>query len=224
MTGQPQSGGLGAVGNLFQPVNQAIPANPNPRTAINQHIGQGVLMSFAYSFWRNDPYPVIIATKVTPGKRIKGINLHYLPFYKIKELLNGQCNNPSFSWQNVKGDTLFSDAFRSYKWGGIRQVKVLDCQFLLTVMGMVRSFDPAEIEIIRRQVQEQIRQQVNPKAYEVTTPIQQMQPQTAAPQVAQIAPAAPPVQQVPTVPTTPQVGQTPPEAGQTPPGQTPTGP
>jgi len=195
-----------AVQNLFQPVNQAIPANPNPRTAVNQHIGPGALMTFAYSFWKHDPYPLIIVTKVNQGRMVKGVNLHYLQFPYIKNLLNAQCDNPGFSFQSIKGQDYLVDAFRSYKWGGIRQVKMLDCKFLLTVMGMVRSFDPAEIEIIRRQVQEQIRQQVNPKAYEVTAP-QPMQPQTAAPPVAQIAPAAPTVQQVPTVGTTPQVGQ-----------------
>jgi hypothetical protein len=31
-------------------------------------------------------------------------------------------------------------------------------------MTMVRTFDPAEVQIIRRQVQEQMRQQINPKA------------------------------------------------------------
>lgn len=185
-----------------------LPANLNPQASFNQHITQGTLMSFAYSFWKNDPYPLIIVTKVTPGKMIKGVNLHYLTFPYIKNLLSTQCNNPAFSWQSIKGQSYIENAFRSYKWGGIRQVKVLDCQFLLTIMGMVRSFDPAEIEIIRRQVQEQIRQQVNPKAYEVTTPVQQ-QPRTAAPPVTQIAPAAPAVQQVPTVPTTPIVGQGP---------------
>lgn len=193
-----------------QQANQPFPANLNPQAAQSQSIKQGALMSFAYSFWKNDPYPLIIVTKVTPGKMIKGVNMHYLTFPYIRNLLSTQCNNPAFSWESIKGQSYIENAFRSYKWGGIRQVKVLDCQFLLSIMGMVRSFDPAEVEIIRRQIQEQIRQQVNPRAYEVTTPTAQpTQPTTAAPTVNQIAPAAPAVQQVPTTPTTPIVGQSP---------------
>jgi hypothetical protein len=59
-------------------------------------------------------------------------------------------------------------SFRSYKWRGVRQLKVLDPKFLLNIMGMVRSYDPAEAQIIRRQVQEQIRRQINPKASQMT--------------------------------------------------------
>jgi len=55
-------------------------------------------------------------------------------------------------------------AFRSYKWNGIRQVKVLDTDFLLKVMATVRSFDPNQIQAIRESVQEQINRVVNPPA------------------------------------------------------------
>lgn len=178
------------VQNLLQQVN-------NPRAA-SQHIGQGVLMAFSYSFWKNDPYPLIIVSRVEYGKMIWGVNLHYLTFPYIKNLLSTQCNNPSFSYASIKGQNYIVNAYRSYKWAGIRQVRILDCSFLLTVMGLVRSFDPAEIEIIRRQIQEQVRQQINPTTRDIITP---KPVQTAAPPVTQAAPM------VPQTPTVTQVGQ-----------------
>jgi hypothetical protein len=55
-----------------------------------------------------------------------------------------------------------ANSFRTYKWDGIRNVRKLDCKFIAQVMGMVRSFDPTEIDKIREQVYEQINQQINP--------------------------------------------------------------
>lgn len=130
-------------------------------------------MSFSYAYWRHDPYPLIVVTKVLPGQKVFGVNLHYITFPIIKNILRSHCGDPGFSYASIKGDQYIVGALRSYKWQGIRQVKVLDHNFLLTVMGMVRSFDPAEVEIIRRTVQEQIGRQVNPRAYEVTTPLSQ---------------------------------------------------
>ena len=88
-----------------------------------------------------------------------------------------------------------ADAFRSYKWSGIQRVQKLDCDFVMSVMNMVRSFDPAEIEIVRKMVREQIQRQVNQKATDVAQ-MQQITP--IAPQVAQQA--VPPVAPTTTTP------------------------
>lgn len=154
---------------FFKPVRQDVIANPNKRIFSNFKVGKGSLISFNYVFWKNDAYPLVVVSKSAVGDKLWGVNLHYLTFNYIKQILNSSYNNPSFSYNSIKNDKYIVNAYRSYKWSGIRQVKVLDYQFLLNIMATVRSFDPAEVQIIRRQVQEQIRQQINPKANQITT-------------------------------------------------------
>lgn len=153
---------------LFQPVGQG-PANPDRRMAANYGVVQGSLVSFNYVFWRNDSYPLVIVSENDRyGGKLKGINLHYLTFPYIKQLLAMSANNPSFSYKSISGDEYVKRAYRTYKWSGVRQLKAMDRGFLLSVMSMVRSYDPAEVQIIRRQVREQIRKQINPKADQMT--------------------------------------------------------
>lgn len=144
-------------------------ANPNPSMFGNTVIRKGSLISFNYSFWRHDAYPLVV---VSENDRVKGklwgVNLHYLTFPYIKKLLAMSVNNPAFSYASISGDDYMKKSFRSYKLNGVRQVKVLNHKYLLDIMGMVRSYDPAEVQIIRRQVQEQISRQINPKASQMT--------------------------------------------------------
>lgn len=127
-------------------------------------IKKGSLVAFNYGFWIHDPYPLVIVTDVFPGKLVRGVNLHYLTFPFIKTILQGSCENVGFSYSNIRGDKYITNAFRSYKWPGIRQIKKLDCDFLLTVMATVRSFDPSQIQTIRESVQQQMSRTVNPPA------------------------------------------------------------
>jgi len=140
------------VGNLFQAMNK-------PSTV--GQIQRGSIVVFNYMMWRHDPYPLVLVSSTRPGQGIKGVNLHYLTFPYIKQLLR---NSLMFSYSSIKGDKYMVKSFRSYKWNGIRQVKVLDTDFLLRVMGTVRSFDPNQIQAIRESVQEQINRVVNPPA------------------------------------------------------------
>ena len=146
------------VSRLFTAVN-----NNKPVTT-NKIVGKGSLITFGYSLWKHDPYPLVIVTDYVPNQRLRGVNLHYLSFPYIRNLLRQGANNAGFSYQNIKADAYITHAFRSYKWNGIRQVKMLDANFILTVMASVRSFDPTQVAAIRRQVQEQIQQMINPKA------------------------------------------------------------
>lgn len=144
------------IGTLFRAFNHRSPTDNTIR--------KGTLLSFNYTMYVHDPYPLVIVSDVIPGKRIKGINLHYLTFPYIRELLKIGGENPIFSYQMVKGNKFVTDAFRIYRWTGIRTTKILDTQFLLTVMNVVRSIDPAQIEAIRGAIQEQINQITNPPA------------------------------------------------------------
>lgn len=175
------------LGNIFKPASGFNP-NPNMASSPNFFIKQGSLISFSYQFWVHDPYPVIIVTKSTPGYIIKGININYLTFPFIKNLLRANCNNTGFSWQNVKGDKYIESAFRSYKWNGIRQVKTLDCTFLLDVMATVRANDPNQIQAIKESIREQINRTVNPKAEPTTEQPMNQQPQPISQQTTQPLP------------------------------------
>lgn len=152
------------IQQFFRPVGQDVVANPSKRMGKSLFARTGSLVSFNYTFWKNDPYPLLIVIDNSPGKdKISGINLHYLTFRDIKEAIS-RAGRMGFSYRSITDSRPFKDAYRSYRKVGVRQMKVLDPSYLLGVMGMVRSYDPAEVQIIRRQVQDQIKQQINPKA------------------------------------------------------------
>lgn len=154
---------------FFRPVGRDVVANPNPSVFGNSGVRKGSLVSFNYAFWRHDAYPLVIVSdnSIATGK-LWGLNLHYLTFPYIKKVLALSANNPAFSYASISGDDYMKKSFRSYKLRGVRQMRVLNPKFLLDIMGMVRSYDPAEVQIIRRQVQEQISRQINPKASQMT--------------------------------------------------------
>lgn len=155
------------IQNLFQSINL-----PNKGIGSNQYgpstktLTKGSLIAFNYMFWKHDAYPLIIITDILP-KYIRGVNLHYLTFPYIKRLLQPNCNNPSFSYYNIKLDRYLVSSFRTYKRQGIRSVKKFDCSFLLNIMKTVRSFDINELDNIRRFVQDQMSQQINPTADQI---------------------------------------------------------
>lgn len=153
----PQQSLNPAIAKLFQ--------STETKTGVQNYLKKGALISFSYQWWKHDPFPLLILTDVFQGDRIRGINLHFLTFPYIRKILNTGGNNLGFSYANVKGDRYITqNAFRSYKWTAIKQVRVMDVSFLLTVMGMVRSFDPSQIMAIRKVVQEQLRRETNPAA------------------------------------------------------------
>jgi hypothetical protein len=158
--------GLGVPSRIQEKLRQGppyrhIPANqygPSVKT-----VGKGSLIYFNYLFYIHDPYPLVVITDIFP-QYIRGVNLHYLTFPYIRRLLQPHCDDQGFSYYNIKGDQFIVNAFRTYKRSGIRTLKSLDCDFILNVLASVRSFDPAEIEGLRRIVQGQIRQRFQPRA------------------------------------------------------------
>lgn len=132
-------------------------------------VGKGSLITFSYLFHKpgHDPSPLVLVTDIWQHY-VRGVNLHYLTFPYIRKLLQpggmNACNNPRFSYYNIKGDAYIVGAFRQYKRPGIRQIRMLDCSFLLNVLASVRSIDPNEVEQIRRVVREQINRLANPPA------------------------------------------------------------
>jgi hypothetical protein len=167
-------------GNLFSALQEAQTKGQLPnqtRVATNQYgpvLGgtrPGTLVHFRYTFAKpgHPQMPLVIVTDIYRDRQgrqfIRGLNVQYLTFPTIRTLLQQNCNNPNFSYQtNIKGNAYITSAFRQYKREGIRQFRQMDCAFLLNVLASIRTFDPGEVENIRKAVREQINRQVNPVA------------------------------------------------------------
>lgn len=156
------------ISSMFKPSGTVV-ANPNPTIHPNTYINKGSLISFNYTKWKHDPYPLVLITDITPGVKLRGVNLHYMTFNSIKTIIKNSCSNPGFSYSNIRGDKYIISAFRSYEWASIRQIKRFDCNVLLNIMATVRNYDPSESKAIREAVQQQLKQVVNTKADSMTT-------------------------------------------------------
>jgi hypothetical protein len=165
---------------LLQNFQNNAPASPN---AI---VGRGSLITFDYMFYKHDPKPLVLITDYPyfdprngPRMReivyVRGLNFHYLTFPAIKNLMflemsqnKTMCENQQFSYQNyLKGTVkpiMPRSAFRQYKVQGVRSIKKLNCEFIVKALEISRSFDPNQIEAIRKEVREQIRRMANPQA------------------------------------------------------------
>lgn len=156
------------MAGLFNDFN---PASQNAPSAITR----GSLIAFQYnsSYGRrsntiHDPYPMVIITDIGP-KFIRGVNLHYLTFPYIKNILSANCGNSSFNYQNIKSDKYVADSFRMYNRMGVKKIKNMDCAWLLDVLGAVRSFSPSELEKLKGEVHAQIKNRLQAKADEVSS-------------------------------------------------------
>lgn len=130
-------------------------------------IRSGALLTFQYLFYKHDPYPLVLCTGKWADGKVAGVNLHYLTFRYMTYLLNQFCGK-SFNYQSVKSDKFIRNSFRSYKREGIRNVKLLDCDFLNTMLKQVRSYNPTEIEAMRQYVRKQLEQKLGTTADELT--------------------------------------------------------
>lgn len=145
-------------------------AADKPLRRIQQRsITKGSLISFQYiklpenKGWHHDPYPLALCTSVYHDGKVAGVNLHYLTFNYIKFLIKTYCGK-QFSYPQIKGNLFIKNSFRTYLPQGVRMLKMLDCSYLMTILGAVRSFKPSEVEAIRKFVQEQLRKKMNPSA------------------------------------------------------------
>ncbi len=151
-----------------------------PRPAIEQQlpfrriyyktIQSGSLISSQYMFWKHDPFPLILVTDVNPPKApnsIRGINLHYLTFRYVKNLLSHYCDKSHFGYKFIMHDPYIVNAFRTYKRTGLRKIQMLDCEGISKELNVRRSFNPQELKEIKKQIRQQLRKQVNPSAAEL---------------------------------------------------------
>ena len=127
---------------------------------------KGTLISGQYMFWKHDPHPLVLVTDVFPD-RIRGINLHYLTFRYVKNLLSHYCDKAHFGYKFIMHDHYIVNAFRTYKRAGLRKIQMLDCEGITKELNVRRSLNPQELKVIRKQIRQQLRKQVNPSAAEL---------------------------------------------------------
>lgn len=153
---------------LRQQALQAIAESKDPifRRVYHKTLQKGALATFQYLHWKHDPYPLVLCSSIYHDGRVAGVNLHYLTFKYVKYLIQQYCGK-SFSYPLIKNNMYIYNAFRTYKRDGVRMSKILDCNFLLALLGSVRSFNPNEIEAIRQEVQRQLRARMNPTPEQV---------------------------------------------------------
>lgn len=196
---------------------QRLPANKyGPSSKI---LGKGSLVLFRYEKWKHDPYPLLLVSEKYMDGKLAGVNLHYLTFRYVKNLLSTYCNNRSFDYQLIKGDQYIVNAYRCYTRSKIKDAKMLDCGFLMRVLSAIRSYNPSEIQKMREEIQRQLRQKVNPKARDLQEIHDTLTPKDRRQDYGlpddhwadgRRNPSLPPTgANVPTVPTVPVVGQQP---------------
>lgn len=138
----------------------------NPQSIISKSnenlLNRGGVLIFNYSYWKHDPYPLIMISDYVLGIRIRGINLHYLTYPVISTILSQNCDNKAFSYSNISQNNYIKSAFRTYKWSGVRQIKKLDCKILLKMISGVRSLDPTQVQTIRQSIEDQLQRTTNP--------------------------------------------------------------
>lgn len=161
-----------ALFNAFNPFEKVA---SNQLGVVGKNIARGSLISFYYPHSGaakpnaiHDPYPMVIITDIWPTY-LRGVNLHYLTFPYIKNILQSNATNMNYNYQtNVKGDSYIAGAFRSYYRSGMRQVKKLDAEFLVSILSSVRSFSESEMERVRQEIRRQIYSRSQLKADELT--------------------------------------------------------
>lgn len=124
----------------------------------------GFLFGCEYLFYKHDPRPLVLMTRIYQDNKVAGVNLHYLTFPYMRHLIKNYCGKGNFSYQTIKSDRFIVNAYRCYKRQGLRKVKSIDCNFLIAMLGQLRSFNPEEVEAMRKQVQKQLQEKLNPKA------------------------------------------------------------
>jgi hypothetical protein len=193
----------GPLDNFVQQVKQQ-------RGFFNPTVGRGSLIWFKYPvslskdrYQIHDPTPLVIVTDIWPNI-LRGVNLHYLTLPYINNLMT-QCDNPNYSYGNVRGDRYIANAFRMYYRRGMSGIQKVDCSTLFSMQEVDRQrklLTPAELEAMRKQMQAQIQSVLQNQ----TTDLNQMEQQKLSNWQNQPAPTPQPGQQpTNTPPNTPEV-------------------
>ena len=97
----------------------------NKQPPVVRAVGKGSLINFSYLFAKagHPLSPMVLVTDITP-QYIRGVNLQYLTPQYIQRLLDKRfingCNNPKFSYFNIKNDPVLVGG-RGGQKGAFRQ-------------------------------------------------------------------------------------------------------
>lgn len=139
----------------------------------------GDIIRFRYEFAKagSDANPLVLITdpayKITtsPMFYVRGINLHYLRTEQIRTLLGSRinaCDNPTFSYNNIKPYKYIKQAFRMYKKAGIRNVQIINCEYLKRLLGASKKLETQDLDAIKDFINQQLRKEINPQARNIT--------------------------------------------------------
>lgn len=173
----PVVGGSPTSGNPTPAPNQK-PAVPGSQQALGRQqavfkriyyptITSGSLVTFQYLFYKHDAYPLVLCTGKWADGKIAGVNLHYLTYNYWTYLINQFCGK-IFNYQSIKSDKFIKNSFRSYKREGLRNIQLLDCNFLNGMLKQIRSYNPTEVEAMRQYLKGQLNQKLGTKADDMT--------------------------------------------------------
>lgn len=156
---------LQKLGTLFKAIQYPTPAVPTAKI-----VHKGSVVNFRYIGQRpgkaiHDPYPLVLVSDIF-SDAIRGVNLNYLTVPYVKSMIERFLEKP-FSYSLIKGDPYIvggpnnPGAFRTYKRNGISQLRMMDSDFLRGIAAISRTLDPNELDQIRMQIEELIRNQMN---------------------------------------------------------------
>lgn len=153
-----------------------MPANQPFRKIQQRTIGVGVLMTFQYTNYKNDPSPLMLVaingknptTHLWANGLVAGLNFHYLTPNVVNNMMKTYVNNPSFGYKYIKSNSFIVNAWRSYYPSLMKFKKIIDKDFLLQVLKVVRTIDPSEVDAIRAEIKSQLKQSFGKSAQEMT--------------------------------------------------------
>ncbi len=143
------------------------------KRAYIKSLGKGVLCTFQYLGYKHDPQPLALITSIYSGPgsahgNIAAVNLHYLSLPYVRNILKIHCDNTNFSYPMIKHDQFIKASFRTYKPSLVRNLHILDCSYIISLMKTsMRSFRPNELEKIQQNIREQLQNKQNPRADEM---------------------------------------------------------
>jgi hypothetical protein len=166
---QPFDAGDAAVQQPVQPTQRQGPFRPVRKSVNGFQVTTGSLIRFQYTLWKHDPYPMLIVMDRLQDGDIRGVNLRYLTLNYVVLFIRQYCGR-AFSYQNLAMHDLAVNSFRRYKSFGMRNIEVLDSEFILKTIDIIRTHDPNQEKAMRESIQKQLQKQMNPTVEDLQLP------------------------------------------------------
>lgn len=155
---------------------KALKGGPKNKNAAFPSAGDIIRFKYQYASAGSDANPLVLITDplykipTSPLFYVRGINLHYLQMDQIRLLMGTRinaCNNPTFSYNNIKPYKYIKQAFRMYKKAGIKNVQIVNCEYLKRLLGASRKLEKQDLDAIKDFINQQLRKEINPKAKDI---------------------------------------------------------